>query len=208
MRNPRLLSEFSLRIYSGLHGKVELKNDFRMRTHIFQSVFATAGMPVYRELSQVNYDKAITDKHIRGMVFDVGPTSREGLAETEMLSGITKTFDDVQNGPIKNKNLGKLKRIMIVDDEEDVTFLFKLILEGKHRDVVFSCKVDSFNESLVALENYREGLYDLIIIDIVMPRMNGLRLYKEIRKKDKRVKVCFLTAGETYYEEYTVVTLT
>jgi hypothetical protein len=80
------------------------------------------------------------------MVFDVGPTSREGLTETEMLSGSTKTFDDVQNGPIKNKNLGKLKRIMIVDDEEDVTFLFKVILEGKspllflvHFILIISC---------------------------------------------------------------------
>jgi two-component system catabolic regulation response regulator CreB/two-component system response regulator ChvI len=52
------------------------------------------------------------------------------------------------------------------------------------------------------LENYQEGLYDLIIIDIVMPKMDGFKLYKELRKKDKNVKVCFLTAGEMYYDEY------
>jgi DNA-binding response OmpR family regulator len=102
--------------------------------------------------------------------------------------------------PIKNKNMDKLRRIMIVDDEQDVTFLFKIILEGIHQEL--SLKVDSFNDSLVALENYREDLYDLIIIDVVMPKMDGFRLYKEIRKKDKKVKVCFLTAGEMYYEEY------
>jgi DNA-binding response OmpR family regulator len=96
--------------------------------------------------------------------------------------------------------MDKLRRIMIVDDEQDVTFLFKIILEGIHQEL--SLKVDSFNDSLVALENYREDLYDLIIIDVVMPKMDGFRLYKEIRKKDKKVKVCFLTAGEMYYEEY------
>jgi DNA-binding response OmpR family regulator len=102
--------------------------------------------------------------------------------------------------PIKNKNMDKLRRIMIVDDEQDVTFLFKIILEGIHQEL--SLRIDSFNDSLVALENYREDLYDLIIIDVVMPKMDGFRLYKEIRKKDKKVKVCFLTAGEMYYEEY------
>jgi two-component system catabolic regulation response regulator CreB/two-component system response regulator ChvI len=71
-----------------------------------------------------------------------------------------------------------------------------------HRDPTITYKVDSFNNSLVALENYREGFYDLIIIDIVMPKMDGFKLYKELRKKDKNVKVCFLTAGEMYYEEY------
>jgi DNA-binding response OmpR family regulator len=106
----------------------------------------------------------------------------------------------MMTSPIKNKNMDKLRRIMIVDDEQDVTFLFKIILEGIHQEL--SLKVDSFNDSLVALENYREDLYDLIIIDVVMPKMDGFRLYKEIRKKDKKVKVCFLTAGEMYYEEY------
>lgn len=35
---------------------------------------------------------------------------------------------------IKNKNMDKLRRIMIVDDEQDVTFLFKIILEGIHQE--------------------------------------------------------------------------
>jgi DNA-binding response OmpR family regulator len=75
-------------------------------------------------------------------------------------------------------------------------------LESAYPDPTFSFKVDSFNDSLTALENYREGLYDLIIIDIVMPKMDGFKLFKELRKKDKNVKVMFLTAGEMYYEEY------
>jgi DNA-binding response OmpR family regulator len=66
-------------------------------------------------------------------------------------------------------------------------------------------KVDSFTDPLVALENFRgeAGQYDIIILDIKMPNMNGYELYRQIKKIDDKVKVCFLTAGEMYYEVYT-----
>ncbi len=202
MRFSRLLSELWLRICSDTHEKVEPEQDIGMRTLNFTTAVAPTGISIYRELNQAHYDEAITDKHIRSLVHDTGLISREALVETGGPSAVTKATKVMMPSLIKNKNMDKLRRIMIVDDEQDVTFLFKIILEGMHQDLSFCCKVDSFNDSLVALENYREGLYDLIIIDVVMPKMDGFRLYKEIRKKDKKVKVCFLTAGEMYYEEY------
>jgi two-component SAPR family response regulator len=56
----------------------------------------------------------------------------------------------------------------------------------------------------LALENFRKeaGLYDMIILDIKMPDMNGFELYKQIKKLDDKVKVCFLTAGEMDYEQF------
>jgi CheY-like chemotaxis protein len=45
-----------------------------------------------------------------------------------------------------------------------------------------------------ALAHFEADFYDLLIIDIKMPQMNGLELYKEVKKNDKRVKVFFLTA--------------
>ncbi|MDQ3868448.1 MAG: response regulator [Thermoproteota archaeon] len=65
-------------------------------------------------------------------------------------------------------------------------------------------KVDSFTDPLLALDEVREetGLYDLIILDIKMPKMNGFELYREIKKRDDKVKVCFLTGSELYYGEY------
>lgn len=202
MRFSRLLSELWLRICSNTHEKVESEQDAGMRTLIFTTALARTGISVHRELNQAHYDKAITDKHIRSLAHYTGQISREPLIETGGSSAVTKATKVVMTSPIKKKNMDKLKRIMIVDDEQDVTFLFKIILESPHQELSFCCKVDSFNDSLVALENYREGLYDLIIIDVVMPKMDGFRLYKEIRKKDNKVKVCFLTAGEMYYEEY------
>ena len=55
-----------------------------------------------------------------------------------------------------------------------------------------------------ALENFRKesGLYDLVMLDIKMPNMNGFELYKHIKKIDDKVKTCFLTAGEMDYEQF------
>jgi len=95
-----------------------------------------------------------------------------------------------------NKSSLKTKRIMLVEDEDDIVLLFKMILESDA-----GLKVDSFTDPFAALNNFRSGLYDLILIDIALPKMNVFELYKKIRKLDNKVKICFLTAGEMYYEE-------
>jgi DNA-binding response OmpR family regulator len=59
--------------------------------------------------------------------------------------------------------------------------------------------VDSFNDPLRALENFKADMYDLAILDIKMPKKDGFEVYKEILKIDNRVKVCFLTAGDINY---------
>jgi CheY-like chemotaxis protein len=95
-----------------------------------------------------------------------------------------------------NKNSLKTKRIMLVEDEDDIVLLFKMILESDA-----GLKVDSFTDPFAALNSFKIGLYDLILIDIALPKMNGFELYYKIRKIDDKVKICFLTAGEMYYEE-------
>ena len=85
------------------------------------------------------------------------------------------------------------KRILIVDDEPDVNLALRIVLEDNN------FIVDSFNEPLRALENFKANLYDLIILDIKMPKKDGFEVYKEILKIDNRVKVCFLTAGDINY---------
>ena len=63
-------------------------------------------------------------------------------------------------------------------------------------------KVDTFNDPTIALESYRSNFYDLVILDIKMPKMDGFELYTKIREKDRQVKICFLTASEMYYEKF------
>jgi DNA-binding response OmpR family regulator len=90
------------------------------------------------------------------------------------------------------------KRVLIVDDEPDLTLSLKITLEEN------GFKVDSFTDPLSALENYKEeaGMYDLLILDMKMPQMNGFELYRQIKKIDDKAKVCFLTAGEMDYEQF------
>jgi two-component system, OmpR family, response regulator ChvI len=60
--------------------------------------------------------------------------------------------------------------------------------------------IDVFNDPIVALSTFKPDYYDLILLDVHMPQMNGLELYQEINKKDKNVKACFVTAYKLYYE--------
>ena len=88
------------------------------------------------------------------------------------------------------------KRILAVDDEPDITMFCSFALE------YYGFKVDTFNDSEEALSNFKPHYYDLVILDIKMPKMDGFELYDELKKKDNDVKVCFLTASELYYEEF------
>ena len=88
------------------------------------------------------------------------------------------------------------KRILAVDDEPDLTMICSLALQ------YHGFKVDTFNDSQEALSNFKPDYYDLVILDIKMPNMDGFELYDEIKKKDDKVKICFLTASELYYEEF------
>jgi len=96
------------------------------------------------------------------------------------------------------KQCRQRKRILIVDDDPDITFTFKMILEENG----FNKQVDTYNEPLVALQNFKPRVYGLLIIDIVMPVMDGFRLYHQIKQIDNKPKVLFATA---YYLNYEVL---
>lgn len=89
-------------------------------------------------------------------------------------------------------------RILLVDDEPDLTAIFSMGLEDN------GLKVNTFNDPQLALSEFKEGAYDLVTLDYKMPNMNGFELYKEIRKVDEKVRVCFLTASEIYHESLRV----
>ncbi|MFL6357351.1 MAG: response regulator transcription factor, partial [Nitrososphaeraceae archaeon] len=89
-----------------------------------------------------------------------------------------------------------MKTVLIVDDEPDVKLALKIALEEN------GFEVNAFDDPIIALDNFRKGAYDLLILDIKMPKMHGFELYREIRKIDNHVKICFLTAGEMYYGAY------
>src|SRR5215211_6894567 len=94
------------------------------------------------------------------------------------------------------------KRILIVDDDPDIVFTFKKGLEAeneKSNNKVFFI-VNSYNDPLLALSEFKPDLYDLILIDINMPQMNGIELSNKILELDANVKICLVTAGEANIE--------
>jgi CheY-like chemotaxis protein len=111
--------------------------------------------------------------------------------------------ENKNNNKEKNKSRNQitpssiLARILIVDDEPDVNLLLKMVLER-----VDGFKVDSFIDPESALQYFKSGLYDLAILDIKMPKIDGFELSRKIRKIDNNVRVCFLTAGEMYHERF------
>lgn len=96
---------------------------------------------------------------------------------------------------INKNNNNTNNRILLVDDEPDITTVFSLGLEDN------GFRVNAFNDPLQVLSDFKSGLYDLALIDYKMPSMNGFELYREIKKIDDKLKVCFITAFEVYYEQ-------
>jgi DNA-binding response OmpR family regulator len=88
------------------------------------------------------------------------------------------------------------KRIMVVDDEHDLTLFYRMTLE------YYGFEVETYNDPTRALSSFKPDYYDLIILDIKMPNMNGFELHGKIKDIDPNAKTCFLTATELYHKEF------
>jgi DNA-binding response OmpR family regulator len=110
--------------------------------------------------------------------------------------------DPINNNNNKEKGTSQYsqfdnpRKILIVDDEPDITSTFDMILE------MDGFEVDSYNDPLLALSNFKPNSYGLALLDIRMPKMDGFELYKIIRDIDSKIEVCFITAFEDYREEF------
>ena len=95
---------------------------------------------------------------------------------------------------VSHNNSATTTRLLLVDNEYDNISVLSMGLEDE------GYGVDAFTDPILALSNFKPNYYSLVILDINMPKMNGYDLYKEIRKLDNKVKICFLTASELYNE--------
>jgi DNA-binding response OmpR family regulator len=89
--------------------------------------------------------------------------------------------------------LRQANRILLVDDEPDHCLTYQMILQ----DAGFKCV--SYTDSAKALQEFTPNSYDLVILDIRMPKLDGFALCEKIRKVDRDVQIIFITAGETHY---------
>jgi DNA-binding response OmpR family regulator len=92
----------------------------------------------------------------------------------------------------------KKKRVLLVDDEPDICLIYQMVLE----DAGYQCS--SYTDPAKALQQFRPNYYDLVLLDIKMPVLNGFELCKKIREVDRTVHIIFITAAEEYYEKFRI----
>ena len=84
---------------------------------------------------------------------------------------------------------------MIIDDNKDITNLFSIFLEYN------GYIVNAYINPLEAINNFRKNSHDLIVLDLKMPKMDGMTLYHKIKEIDGNVIICFTTADINYIED-------
>jgi len=84
------------------------------------------------------------------------------------------------------------KRILIIDDDPDITLTFKAGLENNSKEF----QVYTYNDPISLLGEFKPNFYDLVLIDINLPYLNGFELCQRILEIDVNIRVCFVTAGE------------
>jgi CheY-like chemotaxis protein len=100
-----------------------------------------------------------------------------------------------------------LKRILIVDNEPDVTLTFKVGLEGYYHygndndnNDKTRFEVYAYNNPSEALSEFKPNFYDIMLVDINMPYMNGFELCEKILELDVNIRICFISAAELNIE--------
>lgn len=90
---------------------------------------------------------------------------------------------------MESKN--KLDKILIIDDDEDILYTYKSLLKRQEY------KVESFSNPVEALKHITEKKshdYDLVIMDIRMPEVSGIKLFYMFKAIDPYIKILFITA--------------
>ncbi|HYT45581.1 MAG TPA: hybrid sensor histidine kinase/response regulator [Methylomirabilota bacterium] len=173
----------------------------RLFTKFATKSFAGTGLGLYisKSIVEAHGGKIGAENNSDGrgatFAFSLPSIIQQDRRQESMAINTTTTatmIDDIEERIKFHKT--KMKRIFLVDDDYDHTITFKVGLEHA------GFEVDTYNDSAIALSNFKPDYYDLLLIDIKMPKIDGLELYERIRKVDDKVKVWFITAYELYYK--------
>jgi CheY-like chemotaxis protein len=182
---PRLFTKFATKSYHGTG----------LGLFISKSIVEAHGGKIWAE----------NNKDGRGstFAFNIPLTFQQGhRQESIVINTVAATINDTDErikkkredygGGYYNSHKTKRKRIFLVDDNYDHTVTFKVGLE------LAGFEVDAYNDSAIALSKFKPDYYDLMLIDIKMPKIDGFELYEKISEIDNKVRVWFITAYERY----------
>lgn len=88
------------------------------------------------------------------------------------------------------------KRVLLIDDDKDINNLFKIYLEKNGR-----YQIDAYTDPVNALYYFKKGLYDLVLLDLKMPQMDGITMYQQLKKIDNNTSICLITADIAHLEQ-------
>jgi DNA-binding response OmpR family regulator len=136
-------------------------------------------------------------------------SGKEGYFGNDILHHQNEQGNQLQLQEEEEKKLSPFtKRILIIDDDHDITFTFKKAFEEANRisGNKVSFHVNTYNDPLVALSEFKPNVYDLMLIDINMPKMNGFDFCVKALEIDVNPRFCFMSSGlinqEALREQY------
>ena len=130
---------------------------------------------------------AVNNRESSHILADVKMAEKEA---TNQPSSSTSSSSSFRSPSLFNQH--QYKRILIVDDDSDIAFTLRIGLENNDA----AMQVYSYDNPVNALIDFKPNFYDLLLIDVNMPLMNGFELCEKLLQKDINVKVCFMTSGE------------
>ena len=86
-------------------------------------------------------------------------------------------------------------KILVIDDDKDINNLFKTFLEYN------SYYVDAYTDPIDALYYFKKNEYDLVLLDLKMPQINGIAMFHALKNRDDKVTICLITADLSYLEQ-------
>src|SRR5215207_11070810 len=136
--------------------------------------------------------------------------SASSSSNRQMIASHANESKEVQNLKLKTP---ATRRILVMDDDPDITLTFKKVFEAENENSnkKISFVVSTYNDPLLALSEFKPNFYDLLLVDINMPKMNGFEFSVKVLEIDINPRVCFMSSGlinqEALREQYPALSI-
>ncbi|MGC1135363.1 MAG: response regulator [Nitrososphaeraceae archaeon] len=135
----------------------------------------------------------------------VNPESYKNPTSTDPNLNLASVSSRSETSKVGDELDSIIKQVLVIDDDIDSAIAIRTCLEsyfkkdaqGSEYQVM---EVTMYSNPVTALEEFKPYYYDLLLVDINMPTVNGYELVEKIIRLDLNIKVCFMSSGEVNYE--------